>query len=140
MPLIVQIAKAPAVELPHGRGTKISLFDPTNGVNNVDVHINILNPRITKGSIHYHKAVENIYVVLEGQGKIVDKNNQEYRIEAGQAVFFKPGDADTHELYNTGKGPLRLIEIFAPPHPRDSYLGHPQDRSKRDMVIVRTTE
>ncbi len=39
------------------------MFNPTNYAKNVDVHINVFNPGVTKGAIHYHKNIENIYVV-----------------------------------------------------------------------------
>lgn len=141
MPVILDIDKAPSKDLPHGRGKTIMLFSPANGLKNVDVHINVLNPGVTKGAIHYHKKIENVYVVLEGEGMIEDQHGKEYSVKAGQAIFFRPGEPpDTHEIYNTGKGFLRLVEIYAPPHPNDAYLEKAFDPSKRDHVIVKTTE
>lgn len=138
MPVIVDIDLAPSVDLPHGRGKKICLFSPSNGAKKSDVHINVLNPGVTKGSIHYHKTIENIYILLEGKGKIVDEDGKEYPVKAGQAVFLQPGE--THEVYNTGKKPLRLVEIYSPPHPREAYVGGEVDPKKRDHVIVKRTE
>jgi mannose-6-phosphate isomerase-like protein (cupin superfamily) len=140
MPVVVDIDKCRTVDLPHGRGKSIKLFDPSNHTKNVDVHINILNPGVTKGAIHYHKNIENVYVVLEGEGRILDKDGKEYKIRAGQAVFMKPGEPpDTHEIYNTGNGPLRLVEVYAPPQPKEAYEGA-LDFSKRDHIIVKRTD
>ena len=74
MPSIIDIEKAPVRDLPHGRGRSAQLFNPTNGANNVDVHINTLNPGVTVGGIHYHRYIENVYVILEGRGEIIDVN------------------------------------------------------------------
>lgn len=137
MPLIVDLRKAQSSDLPHGRGKTIPIFDPTNVARNLDVHMNILNPGVTAGAIHYHRRTEDVYIVLEGEGKILDKDRNEYPIREGFAIFFKPGEPpDAHEIYNTGKSPLRIIEIYAPAQPREGYF----DRSKRDFVEVARTE
>ena len=140
MPTIIDIDKAPIMELPHGRGKSINLFNPSNHTKNIDVHINVLNPNVHKGAIHYHKTIENVYIILEGNGKIVDKDNNEYPIKAGQAVFLKPGEGvDTHEIFNTGTGPLKLVEIYAPPQPIEAY-GSKFDPSKRDHHVVKAVD
>ena len=141
MPLIIDIDNAPTMDLPHGRGKSFNLFNPSNATKNIDVHINVLNPGVEKGAIHYHKTIENVYIILEGTGKIVDKDNNEYPIKAGQAVFLKPGEGvDTHEIFNTGKGPLKLVEIYAPPQPTEVYMTNKFDRSKRDHHVVKRVE
>ena len=126
------------MKLSHGRGIVYKLFDPSNGAKNIDVHVNVLNPGVTAGAIHYHEKIENVYIVLEGEGKIVDKDGNEYPVHAGQAVFIKPGE--THEPFNTGKRPLRLVEIYAPPQPVEAYAQETFDPSKRDHIIVKTVK
>ena len=139
MPIVIDIDKAPTRNLPDGRGKIILLFNPKNYAKNVDVHINIINPGVTKGDIHYHKNIENVYIVLEGEGKIVDEHGKEYPIKAGQAVFMRPGEPpDTHGILNTGKTPLRLVEVYAPPQPREYYEGDSPATSKRDHITVKT--
>jgi mannose-6-phosphate isomerase-like protein (cupin superfamily) len=139
---IIDIDKAQVSDLPHGRGKKIALFDPSSGVHNVDVHINLLNPGVTRGSVHYHMKIENIYIILEGTGEILDDVGNKYPIKAGQAVFMRPGKPpDSHELYNIGNTPLKLVEIYAPPHPEETYFkqkSSPVD--KRDHIILKRTE
>lgn len=118
------------------------LFNPSNGAMNVDVHINTLNPGVREGAIHYHRRIENVYVILEGEGAIIDASGREYPVRAGQAVFLKPGEGvDTHEIYNTGSGPLRFVEIYAPAHPKEAYAANSSsiDPKKRDHVVVRNT-
>jgi mannose-6-phosphate isomerase-like protein (cupin superfamily) len=141
MPVVIDIDKAPTLDLPNGRGKIILLFNPKNYTKNVDVHINILNPGVKKGDIHYHKNIENVYIVLEGKGKNVDENGKEYKIKAGQAIFMKPGEPpDTHGILNTGKVPLRLVEVYAPPQPREAYDGDSFDASKRDHITVKNID
>ncbi len=141
MPIIIEIGSAPVRELPHNRGKSVQLFNPSNGAQNLDVHMNILNPGVKRGSIHYHRNLENVYVVLDGEGEIIDANGNHYPITAGQAVYFRPGEnIDTHEIYNIGNDPLRFLEIYAPPHPKEAYVGNTLDRTKADHVVVATTE
>ncbi len=141
MPVIIDIKKAPKRPLNHERGLFTPLFNPTNGVHNVDVHVNVLKPGVKRGAIHYHENIENVYIILEGRGKITDKDGKEYQIRAGQAVFLKPGkDVDTHEIFNTGKKPLKLVEIYAPPQPLEAYTNKVFDPSKRDHHIVKTVD
>ena len=139
MPVIVDLDQAPKENFHDGGGKKIRIFDPANHTRNVDVHINIINPgQPAKGVIHYHKNIENIYIILEGEGKIVDENGKEYKIKAGQAIFMKPGEPpDSHGILNTGKVPLRLVEVYAPPQPREAYDGGSFDASKRDHITVK---
>ena len=140
MPVIIDIEKAPTQDLPHGRGKTALLFNPSNGARHVDVHVNTLNPGVKTGSIHYHRTIENIYVIIEGEGKIIDVEGNEFPVKAGQAVFLKPGEnLDTHEIYNTGSGPLRLVEIYAPPHPEEVYKDKDMNYSKRDHTVVKDT-
>jgi mannose-6-phosphate isomerase-like protein (cupin superfamily) len=141
MPVILDIDKAPTMDLPHGRGRMWRLFDPSNVARNLDIHINVLNPGVTAGAIHYHKVIENAYVILEGEGQILDMNGKKYDIRAGQAIFFQPGElVDTHEIYNTGKNQLKLVEVYAPPHPKEAYVGTSIDLSRRDHIVVKRTE
>ncbi|HZW56510.1 MAG TPA: cupin domain-containing protein [Nitrososphaerales archaeon] len=140
MPVIIDIEKSPRRDLPHGRGVTAVLFNPSNGAMNVDVHINTLNPGVREGAIHYHRKMENIYVILEGEGVIIDESGREYPVKAGQAVLLKPGEGvDTHEIYNYGSEPLRFVEIYAPAHPKEAYVGSSIDPEKRDHVVVKNT-
>jgi mannose-6-phosphate isomerase-like protein (cupin superfamily) len=140
MPTILNIDECPVMDLPHGRGKSINLFNPSNATKNVDVHINVLNPGVKKGAIHYHKTIENVYIILEGNGTIVDKDGKVYPIRAGQAVFLKPGEnVDTHEIFNTGTGPLKLVEIYSPPQPLQAYGGK-FDPSIRDHHVVKAVD
>ncbi len=136
LPTIIDVDNARTRDLPHGRGVSAILFDPSTGANHVDVHLNVLNPGVRAGTVHYHRNLENVYVVLEGEGKIVDHEGREYPIRAGQAVLFKPGDmVDPHEIINTGTTKLKLVEIYAPPHPRSAY--ETDQRTGRDHVPVK---
>ena len=142
MPVVMDIDKAPVETFPDGRGKRVRLFDPSNFTKNIDLHINILYPgQPAKGDIHYHKTMENIYIILEGEGKIFNSKGEEFPVKAGQVVLFRPGEPpDDHEPYNTGSEPLRFIEIYAPPHPREAYLEMNGGQSKRDSVFVKKLE
>lgn len=60
---------------------------------------------------HYHCETEEIYFILEGQGKMrIESESQDVRV--GDAIAILPGQK--HKLWNTGEVPLRLLCCCAP--------------------------
>ena len=60
---------------------------------------------------HYHSETEEIYFILEGEGKMrIENESQDVRV--GDAIAILPGQK--HKLWNTGKVPLRLLCCCAP--------------------------
>jgi mannose-6-phosphate isomerase-like protein (cupin superfamily) len=59
-------------------------------------------------------GADEILYVLEGVMAIANPETGEvHRVEAGEAVFFR---RDTwHHAFAHGEGPLRVLELFAPP-------------------------
>lgn len=60
--------------------------------------------------------LEEIYVFVEGTGRM-SVDGEEYPVEAGDAVLAKVGT--THDLRNTGDGPLKLLVVWGRPQPSD---------------------
>jgi mannose-6-phosphate isomerase-like protein (cupin superfamily) len=65
---------------------------------------------------HYHRASEEVYFVLKGQGELeID----------GETRFVRPGDAALipasvwHSLENNGTSELRILCCCAPPYSHD---------------------
>jgi mannose-6-phosphate isomerase-like protein (cupin superfamily) len=63
---------------------------------------------------HRHGDDEEIYVVLEGEGRMT-LDGQDHRVGPGSIVLNRPGGE--HGLVNDGTGPLRIfvVEIAGPP-------------------------
>jgi len=62
---------------------------------------------------HYHRTIEELYLVVEGLGRLV-VDGEEREIAEGDCALIAPGA--THKLYNIGGRPLRVICACAPPY------------------------
>jgi mannose-6-phosphate isomerase-like protein (cupin superfamily) len=62
---------------------------------------------------HFHHASEEIYYVLEGEGRL-KLGHEVAPVKAGEAVVIPPGIR--HKLLNTGAAPLVLLCCCAPPY------------------------
>jgi len=60
---------------------------------------------------HYHRAAEEIYVILEGEGRM-EVDGEERPVAPGDAVLIPPGS--WHEI--TAATPLRFLCCCAPPY------------------------
>lgn len=63
---------------------------------------------------HYHRASEEIYVVLEGEGEL-EIAGERRRVGAGDSALIPAGD--WHEISATS--PLRFLCCCAPPYSHD---------------------
>jgi len=62
---------------------------------------------------HYHRASEEIYVVLDGEGEM-ELDGERRRVDVGDAIAIPPGA--WHELRAGGDRPLRILCCCAPPY------------------------
>jgi mannose-6-phosphate isomerase-like protein (cupin superfamily) len=62
---------------------------------------------------HYHRASEEIYVVLKGSGSL-EVDGETRTVRPGDAVLIPPGA--WHTLENTGTSELRILCACAPPY------------------------
>jgi mannose-6-phosphate isomerase-like protein (cupin superfamily) len=60
---------------------------------------------------HYHRTTEELYLVVEGSGRLVIDGEQR-DVAQGDCALIPPGA--THKLFNTGGGPLRVLCVCAP--------------------------
>ena len=68
---------------------------------------------------HYHPRAEEIYFILEGQGRMkVGEVTREIR--AGDAIGIPPGKR--HKLWNHGPGSMRLLCCCAPCYEHDDTV------------------
>jgi mannose-6-phosphate isomerase-like protein (cupin superfamily) len=60
---------------------------------------------------HYHRTTEELYLVVEGVGRLV-LDGEERELGEGDCALIPPGA--THKLFNTGSRPLRVLCVCAP--------------------------
>jgi mannose-6-phosphate isomerase-like protein (cupin superfamily) len=77
-----------------------------------------LSPRASTQE-HYHAVTEEIYFIIEGQGRIrIDDETQE--VKPGDAIAIPPGHK--HKLWNTGNSTLRLLCCCAPAYEHEDTI------------------
>ena len=65
---------------------------------------------------HYHRASEEIYVVVKGSG-MLEVDGERRTIRPGDAILIPPGA--WHTLENNGTSELRILCCCAPPYSHD---------------------
>ena len=85
--------------------------------------INLAVVNVDKGQEaqpHIHKATEELYYILEGEGE-VNIGGTVRGVSEGYVVFIPPGCV--HKIKNTGSTTLRLLAINSPPYdPADTFF------------------
>lgn len=75
-----------------------------------------------------HK-LDQFFRVEEGSGEAV-LDGVTTAIQAGFAIIVPAGA--NHNIINTGKLPLKLYTLYAPPNHRDGVVHHTRDEAERD--------
>jgi mannose-6-phosphate isomerase-like protein (cupin superfamily) len=68
---------------------------------------------------HYHPQTEEIYFILEGQGRM-QLDDQTSEVGPGDAIAIPPGAR--HQITNTGDVPLRLLCCCTPAYEHDDTV------------------
>jgi mannose-6-phosphate isomerase-like protein (cupin superfamily) len=66
-----------------------------------------------------HEGTDQFFRVEEGEGDVVIEG-QATRINAGVAIVIPAGTR--HDIRNTGRTPLKLYTLYAPPHHEDGTV------------------
>jgi mannose-6-phosphate isomerase-like protein (cupin superfamily) len=64
------------------------------------------------GPDNRHRGSDQWLYIVSGTGQAT-VNAKRYRLRAGTLVLIERGD--THEIRNTGRGPLRTLNVYVPP-------------------------
>ena len=116
---IFHLNKCRKEDLENGRGWMVRLVNPGLGTDNLDVHLNILNPGGQRGRLHRHTNSDNVYIVKRGTAELVAEG--ERRIIGENDVVFIPAGL-RHSLSNTGEGSFEVFEIYAPAGDRFDFI------------------
>ncbi len=107
-----------------GRDLRWMVTPETIGAESLSIAIMNCFPRATVRPLHGHKDIEEVILILEGEGEAwVD----------GETATFKKGDAvlfpanSRHQVRNTGDVDLVTASIFSQPTHPDSYVIYDED-------------
>ncbi len=64
------------------------------------------------GPDNRHRGSDQWLYVVAGTGQAI-VNGKQYALRAGTVILIERGD--THEIRNTGRGPLRTLNVYVPP-------------------------
>lgn len=86
-----------------------------------------------------HSMVDQFFRIEEGRGEVW-MHGEPTRIEADTAIIVPAGTP--HNIRNTGREPLKLYTIYAPPHHADGTVHHTRAEAEADSehFAGRTTE
>jgi uncharacterized cupin superfamily protein len=73
-------------------------------------HVEVLDPKMFSCPYHWHEKEEELAVVLEGQA-ILRVGNQFRKVQKGDLLFFPPGTATAHHLYNHTDQPFKFLAM-----------------------------
>ena len=107
-----------------GRDLRWMVTPETIGAESLSIAIMNCFPKATVRPLHGHKDIEEVILILEGEGEAwVD----------GETATFKKGDAvlfpanSKHQVRNTGDVDLVTASIFSQPTRPDSYIIYDDD-------------
>jgi quercetin dioxygenase-like cupin family protein len=83
---------------------------------NCDVGMVVLLPGETFNN-HYHKAVEEDFLTLEGEAEIYINRNEKYTLKPGDIIQVLP--PNSHYLVNIGTVPWKAVFVKTPYDPID---------------------
>lgn len=101
-----------SIEVPDICGKAIELL---NRENSDCKNMSIATILINKGEIsqlHYHKQMEEIYYIIQGEAEM-NINNQIKKVVPGHAILIPVGFF--HQIKNIGSTVLKFISIDSPP-------------------------
>ena len=119
---IIKPAAAPHRALEPGRGDSIRLIDTGIGVESLDVHMNVLQPRGPRGRVHRHTKSDNVYIVKSGEG-LLTIEGEIHTVATDDVVFIPAGVR--HSLSNVSERELVIYEIYAPAGPAFDFIADP---------------
>lgn len=96
------------------RTSKALLTEHTVGVRSMAMGVNYaeVGSRIPD---HFHENNDEVMFLVQGRGKLVINNKDEYIMEPNTAFFAQAGN--THRVENIGDIPTKIIWVYSPPLP-----------------------
>ena len=99
-------------DMPTARyGGRIGPIAPHIGARRLGYNLTVLDPGKAAFPKHSHRANEEMFFVLEGDGELL-LGDAVHPVRAGDVIACPPGGPDTaHQLRNTGDAPLKFLAV-----------------------------
>lgn len=111
LPFLINLDELPWQ--PSGRGTFRSddkwVSDSLNA-QKLSYIVTRLEPGMRSCPFHFHHAIEELFFVLEGTGRL-RYGDEERRLRPGDFISCPPGPESAHQLINDGSEPLVYLAI-----------------------------
>ena len=111
-PTIMNIDDLPTRDWGHGEKyeAKIAFAGATMNARKLGFNVTTVPPGKRPFPFHAHRANEELFFVLEGQGsiRIADKT---HKIRQGDFICLPPGAESAHQIFNDSDGTLRYLAI-----------------------------
>ena len=109
---IVNAADVPSMKRGHGDTfeCEIAPVGRQAGARKLGFNITTVPPGKRAFPYHAHRANEEMFFVLEGEGS-VRINGETHKIRVGDFVSLPPGKASAHQFINDGAVPLRYLAV-----------------------------
>lgn len=95
-------------QLRFGRGFRVSLGNERSQA----AEMTLAPGQAEGGPDNKHRGADQWLFIVAGTGEAV-VNGKKYPLRAGSLILIERGD--THEIRNTGRGPLRTLNVYVPP-------------------------
>jgi uncharacterized cupin superfamily protein len=89
---------------------EIAWVGPAVGAEKLGFNITVLPPGKIAFPLHAHRANEELFFVLEGEGS-VRIGEQTHKIRAGDFISLPPGRDSAHQIKNDSGAPLRYLAV-----------------------------
>ena len=109
---IVNAVDVPAMKRGHGDSFECEIVPIGRhvGARKLGFNITTIPPGKKAFPYHAHRANEEMFFVLEGEGS-ARINGEMHKIRKGDFVSLPPGKASAHQFINDSKAPLRYLAV-----------------------------
>jgi uncharacterized cupin superfamily protein len=115
---LADLSRMMGSELPAARfGGRMAPLGRRLGLKNLGFNVTELAPGKAAFPFHSHRANEELFFVIEGQGQL-RFGAETFEVRAGDVVACPPGGPEVaHQFVNTGAAPLKILAISTMLHP-----------------------
>lgn len=119
---IVHLGKVEKTEFGHGDdfGAHLCRVGELLGMKNMGCTLVELEPGKRAWPYHLHYGMEEMFIILEGNGSI-RYDGEQHEIKTGDIIYTPTGDGTAHQIINTSDAGLRYLALSSIQSPEMCY-------------------